>query len=192
MLVENSITEQTAEESHIANQQAALMMVNHMRLDEVLADQLNNVVIDTEDAAMSLIMRGRKLNDETNALLQHLDSPTLKVSEIEHNADQIRQHYKALFTMVAEHNAKLSAEIAEMLGQIQFQDVVRQRIERIEQAVNKRNALFQEFVEKVDSPDEDLQTLPLQMQEVLDEYLALEGRHANSGDDDANVKIELF
>lgn len=191
MSVENSITEQT-EESHIANQQAALMMVNHMRLDEVLADQLNGVVVDTEDAAMSLIMRGRKLSDETNALLQHLDSPTLKVSEIEHGADQLRQHYKALFTMVAEHNAKLAAEIAEMLGQIQFQDVVRQRIERIEYAVNKRNALFQEFVEKVDSSADDLQVLPVQMQQVLDEYLALEGRHANSSDDDASAKIELF
>ena len=175
-----------------ANQQAALMMVSHMRLDEVLAGQLNGVVVDTEDAAVSLIERGRKLSDDTHALLKHLESSTLKLTDTHQNTDEIRQDYKALFTLVAEHNASLAAEIAEMLGQIQFQDVVRQRVERIEEAVSKRNALFQAFVEKVDHLDPNLHTLPEQMEGVLQEYLALESKHAASINDDSTVKIELF
>jgi hypothetical protein len=184
--------EKISEVTNVANQQAALMMVSHMRLDEVLAGQLNSVVVDTEDAAMGLIMRGRKLSDETNALLKHLEGAKSKIGDIEQSNEQIRQNYKALFTRVAEHNNSLASEIAEMLGQIQFQDVVRQRIERIEQAVNKRNALFLEFVQRVDSSDTSLQALPEQMQQVLDEYLVLESHHADSADQDTAIKIELF
>jgi len=194
MTTENLNTEKEPinDDIQMANQQAASMMVSHMRLDEVLAGQLNGVVVDTEDAAMSLIMRGRKLSDDTHALLKHLESSTVKIVGTEQSSDQVSQDYKALFTLVTEHNASLAAEIAEMLGQIQFQDVVRQRIERIEQAVNKRNALFQAFVEKVDDLDPSLHTLPDKMQDVLNEYLELENKHAASINDESTIKIELF
>ena len=75
----NTEKEPINDDIQMANQQAASMMVSHMRLDEVLAGQLNGVVVDTEDAAMSLIMRGRKLSDDTHALLKHLESSTGKI-----------------------------------------------------------------------------------------------------------------
>lgn len=174
------------------DQYAASMMVSHMQLDEVLANQLNGVVIDTEEAAVRLITQGRKLSDDTQALLHKLDSALSKSSDASSLAQQLSQDLRQLFLTVVEHNNHLAMEIAEMLGQIQFQDVVRQRVERIEQAVNQRNALFQAFVEGVENNGANLEDLPVQMRKVLDDYLAIESMHAQSIDDESTARIELF
>ncbi len=95
------------------------------------------------------------------------------------------------------HNTSVTADIGEILGHIQFQDVVRQRIERMEDAVAKRNMIFQAFARGLDTPDTDLLELPVQMRGVLDEYLSTESRHAPaannaSGQNESLSKFELF
>jgi methyl-accepting chemotaxis protein len=97
----------------------------------------------------------------------------------EHYAD-IRQYYRTLFTVMTEHNTTLAAEIAELLGQAQYQDIVRQRIERVVLAVAARNRILGSLSEALDGPPELLPGLPGRMLDVLDEYRASELRHAPS------------
>jgi hypothetical protein len=68
--------------------------------------------------------------------------------------------------------------IADMLGQLQYQDVVRQRIERVASAVTLRNALLEQLPDKLGDPEADLTELLAQMLAVLEDYLALETQHA--------------
>ena len=99
------------------------------------------------------------------------------IRELQKNYDDIRQYYKTLFIVVTEHNTNLATEIAEMLGHIQYQDVVRQRIERVASAMMRRNDLLKEMLGRPGEPQADLTNLPGQMQVVLNEYLANEARH---------------
>ena len=165
------------------SEQAALLIDCHLRLDAAIGDQLKDVIRGTEHAARMLIGESRKLSDTANvveAILNQADS-----------GEDMRQYYDVMI----EHNTQLAAVIVEILGHTQYQDGVRQRIERIEAAIAKRNVLFLAFAKSLVDPDPGLQELPLQLYGVLEEYLALESRHVHTVDPELNadqIKFELF
>jgi methyl-accepting chemotaxis protein len=119
------------------------------------------------------------------------------IRKLQGHYDDIRQYYKTLFVVVTEHNTNLATEIAEILGHIQYQDVVRQRIERVASVMVRRNDLLKELALRLGESKADLTELPAQLQTVLDEYLANEARHApattNATGQTAGLpKMELF
>jgi methyl-accepting chemotaxis protein len=119
------------------------------------------------------------------------------IRKLQKNYDEIQQYYKTLFSAVTQHNTNLAAEIAELLGHIQFQDVVRQRIERIAIAVSLRNDVLKALPRRLSDAAPDLRELEAQMLGVLDDYLTNEVRHAPSAieesvDSPALPKFELF
>jgi methyl-accepting chemotaxis protein len=165
------------------SEQVALLIDNHLRLDAAIGDQLQGVIGDTEYAATMLITESRKLSDAANVLETMLGEADC--------SDNVRHYYD----MMIEHNSQLAAGIAEILGHTQFQDGVRQRIERIETAIAKRNELFLAFAKSMVGPDSVLSELPLKMREVLEEYVAIESRHAPTlaaGQSVDEFKFEMF
>lgn len=118
------------------------------------------------------------------------------IRKLQENYDDIQQFYKTLFTVVTAHNTDLAAGIAEMLGNIQYQDVIRQRIERVMLAIDERNKVLGELPRCLGAPESGLEQLAAQMLGVLDEYLANEQRHApastTAGPGDGLPKFELF
>lgn len=116
------------------------------------------------------------------------------IRTLQDSYEDMRQYYKTLFSVVAQHNTSLAAEIAEILGQIQFQDVVRQRIERIAATAVKRNNVFLEFSRALAVPNAGLEEIPEKMRSLMEEYLAEEARHGagGQGSNDGLPKLELF
>jgi methyl-accepting chemotaxis protein len=115
---------------------------------------------------------------------------------LEDNYEDMRQYYKTMFAVVTEYNSNLARAIGEILGQIQFQDVVRQRIERIESAMEQRDQVLRTLPNRL-SASSDLAELSEQMRAVLASYLEGEAHHASASSDDAKsdsgeLKIELF
>jgi methyl-accepting chemotaxis protein len=111
--------------------------------------------------------------------------------------EDMREYYKTLFSVVTHHNVNLAAEIAEILGHIQFQDVVRQRIERMSVVMAKRNEVLVEYSEALLAHEPSLAEIPAKMQQLVDEYTAEEARHSVCVTDDAAPadglpKFELF
>ena len=109
----------------------------------------------------------------------------------------LRLYYQSLFEVVTEHNTTLAREIAEILGDLQIQDVVRQRIERIAVAVGQRNDVLRTLPRRLGEPKPDLSDLPPQMLGLLTAYEAAEKRHAgaargNGAPDDGLPKVQLF
>lgn len=146
--------------------------------------------------AQRTMREGSKLNPMDTQIAE-AGAVVGSIRKLQENYDAIRQYYKTLFAVVTEHNTNLAAEIAEMLGQIQYQDVVRQRIERVASAVALRNDVLRELPLKLGEPNADLTELPAQMLGVLDEYLANEERHApaaaeTAGQADGLPKFQLF
>jgi len=119
------------------------------------------------------------------------------IRKLQENYENIRQYYRNLFSVVTDHHNTLAREIVEIMGQIQYQDVARQRLERVAATVEQRNEVLRQFPSRLVDPARDLAELPQQLRRVLDEYLAAEACHAPLGAGTAVSagglsKIELF
>lgn len=118
------------------------------------------------------------------------------IRNLQGHYEDMRQFYKTLFTVVTAHNTDLATGIAEMMGNIQYQDVVRQRIERALLAVAARNKVLGELPDSLYEPASGLTQLPERMRGVLEDYLANEQRHtpsmAAAGQADNLPKFQLF
>jgi len=130
---------------------------------------------------------------ESSQQLADVSKVAASIHQLRDSFEDMSQYYKTRFAIVIKHNEDLVREIAEALGQIQYQDVVRQCIERIRIAVGRRNeALRAGWGEDPAA----CAGLPEQLELVLDEYLAEEGNHRHSvrqtPDEGASRKIELF
>ena len=86
------------------------------------------------------------------------------IQKLLHNFDEMSQYYKRRIAVVTQHNEALVKDIAEVLGESQDQDVVRQYIERIRATVRQRNALLQNAA--LDSGNAKLAGLPHQIDEI--------------------------
>ena len=107
--------------------------------------------------------------------------------------DRMRDYYRSLVGVITEHNTTLAGEIAEMLGQIQFQDVVRQRLERVLAAAAERNDILSRFADDLTAGDPAMTGLPAELDDITEAYESLESRHATvETPADAGPRIELF
>lgn len=92
--------------------------------------------------------------------------------------EEVRRFYKGAFSVVASHDTQLASDLGEILGEIQFQDIVRQRIERLREAGEQRNALFEEMAGQGDTLDTSLLTLAEKLRQVIQDYLLKESQHS--------------
>jgi len=133
---------------------------------------------------------------ESSQQLQGISLATASISILQENFADMSQYYKTRFTVVTKHNEDLAKDISEVLGQIQYQDVVRQSVERIRTAIVQRNLLLQSAIGE-GAPDPDLlRELPERIDQLKREYLVEDARHVHLTQaelgNDAGLKIELF
>lgn len=119
------------------------------------------------------------------------------IAKLHNSHDDIRQYYKTLFTVVTKHNQDLAVQISMMLGDVQFQDVLRQRLERALGALHDRSALL-ELASRAEDRD-SLGQACRAMQQILGNYTTVEVHHTAVGTHTRNetqsnslAKIELF
>jgi methyl-accepting chemotaxis protein len=172
----------------------------------IVADEVRKL---SERSAAAAIMIEKGLQDAQRTMQRGLELSPMdqqiaeaetivgSIRKLQGSYEHIREYYKNLFGVVTAHNTQLAREIAEMLGQIQYQDVVRQRIERVTAAVERRNEVLRELPRRLGDGTADLTELPARMGGVLDEYLAIEARHAPAmlgaaGGAGGLARIELF
>lgn len=165
-----------AEVRALANDAAAAANAIEAGLNQALSAVEHNLKLDL-------------LGDSTH----QLDRANHAVNSIQHlrdNYEDMRQFYKTLFSVVTQHNTALATQISDMLGMLQYQDVVGQRVGRVQTALMRRCELFTASA----SNDDQLRELPPQLIQLLNDYLTGEARHARSttNADAAEMRIELF
>jgi methyl-accepting chemotaxis protein len=118
------------------------------------------------------------------------------IDRLRDSFEDMSQYYKTRFAIVTKHNEELLNDIAETLGQIQYQDVVRQCIERIRIVVAKRNESLRATLAAVEEEGSGAERLPQQLELILGDYLAEESHHKHSTRQatsaGGDLKIELF
>lgn len=158
-----------------------------------VANQINqglmraNLVV-TGGVATSIALASERLE----VVLAAADS----IHKFQSNFAGITDFYKSRFTVITQHNNDLALNIAEVLGQIQYQDVVSQCIDRLLFAMNHRNALFKDANTQLHQGTMDRDALPAKLDLILHNYLIEEEKHKHSarheGDSAGELKIELF
>ena len=136
-----------------------------------------------------------KLNAMENHIAKAIEMVE-SIRQLQHGNQEVQRFYQDLFAATTQHNSRLAAEITELLGYIQFQDVIRQRIERITDTVAQRNEVFKELPQCLGTSDLALAELQTRMHAMLREYVEGEACHASaSGGNDGQAglpKFELF
>jgi methyl-accepting chemotaxis protein len=133
---------------------------------------------------------------ESASQLADVSTAAATMAKLRDNFEGMSQYYKTRFSVVMKHNEDLVRDIGETLGQVQYQDVVRQSIERIRIAVGRRNDALRTLPLMRTMDTADAGDLPLQLELILDDYVAEEQKHRHSvrqtQGTDAPLKIELF
>ena len=133
-----------------------------------------------------------KSSERVEVVLAAADS----IHQFQENFTGITDFYKSRFSVITQHNNDLALNIAEVLGQIQYQDVVSQSIDRMMAAMNQRNALLEEANTELHQGFFDRYALPVKLNFIMQTYLIEEEKHKHSArHDEAGAheqKIELF
>jgi methyl-accepting chemotaxis protein len=174
----------------------------------VIADEVRSLASNSSAAAERMNgglarVRSRLENGvqqsiaESSQQLAQISQAAASIQKLQNNFEDMSQYYKTRFAVVTRHNEDLARNIAEVLGQIQYQDVVRQCVERIQAVVGRRNGVLQDAVAGAGQHGPDGAPLPALLQAVLDDYLAEEKKHLHSArhepdNSDSGLKIELF
>lgn len=138
-----------------------------------------DTIEDGLNRALAGVERSLQLNFLGDAG-QQLDQVTRVVDSVNHlknNYADMRQFYKTLFSVVTQHNTRLAEQIADMLGVLQFQDVVGQRLERVRTMLDQRG----ELLLRVGNTQAALLELPEALMQLHIDYLEDESRHARPG-----------
>jgi methyl-accepting chemotaxis protein len=174
---------------------------------KVLADEMRKLAGNSRSMAVKMsegLSRARQIVEgglkttitESSQQLAEVSKTTESINKLRANFDDMSQYYKTRFAIVTKHNEDLVKEIAEVLGQIQYQDVVRQCIERTRIATGRRNTALSNSLAAAHGMAAGLADLPQQLELILDDYMAEEQNHRHSTrqtqGDDAPLKIELF
>lgn len=171
----------------------------------VLARELRVLAERSAQAAVMIeqgVVKARQTMQDSlklNAMEEHIAKAGEIVESIRHlqqSNEELQRYYQDLFAATTQHNTTLATEISELLGYIQFQDVVRQRIERIADSVARRNDVLKELPHCMESSDAWQGELHARMQRVLSDYVEGEACHASPNDasdkHSALAKFELF
>jgi methyl-accepting chemotaxis protein len=171
---------------------------------KVIADEMRKLAANSSAMAARInkgLSRARDLVEtglestitDSSRQLADVSRATSSIHTLRDNFEGISQYYKTRFAIVTKHNQDLVVDIAAVLGHVQYQDVVRQAIERIRIAVERRNGALRGALDGSAAPDRGL---PQQLELILEDYRTEENKHRHStrqghaaGDP---PKIELF
>jgi methyl-accepting chemotaxis protein len=117
------------------------------------------------------------------------------VRELEATYADMKQYYKTLLTVIKEYNVSMANAIVDALGNMQYQDVVRQRLERILNTQSTFRSLLQTAID--DAAIASSPEFINELEQLLNDYINEENQHGHSGvadgdEEDAAPKIELF
>ncbi|VVM75227.1 hypothetical protein PS664_01999 [Pseudomonas fluorescens] len=138
----------------------------------------------------------KRVESDTREAEQVLET----IQKLGGNYTETQAFYNALMAVMTECNTELVQGISELLGDVQFQDVIRQSIERMQAVRQQRDGIFARTAEQLGTLELSIVDLPA-LRAALDklrlEFGREEERHQSAGDGPQStgtpsLKIELF
>jgi methyl-accepting chemotaxis protein len=176
----------------------------------VVADEMRLLAANSSEVARKInagLLRARQVVEEGMSVsiaessqgLTDVSHAVASIHKLEENFEDMSQYFKTRFAVVTKHNEDLARDIAEVLGHIQYQDVVSQCIERMRLAISQRNAFLQTVLAQPGLSEAELAQLPGLLAQILEAYLQEEDKHRHSARNEeaaqesgSELKFELF
>lgn len=131
-------------------------------LDAAILRQLARAVQLLEDATLRQLTQLGELGDVASGLSQLAHEPSLPA---------------ALAERLEQHHAQLEGHIGGLLDGLHCQDVIKQIVDRIEPAVQARQAVLADLAGRLQASGIDTRDLALRAQAVVTRYLQAESAH---------------
>ena len=165
-----------------------------------LASNSNEVAIQISQGLIraNLVVTGGIASSiaEASQRLEEVLTAADSLQKLQDNFNGITDFYNSRFAVITQHNRDLALNIAEVLGQIQYQDVVSQCIDRMIVAIKQRNTLFEDSNIQLHQGDFKRDNLAPKLDVILQTYRIEEEKHKHSarhqGVGDGELKVELF
>ena len=168
----------------------------------VVADEVRNLAKKSAEAATAIDARISQIlqvvdsnNDKhfienISAGIEKSASVSGFIEYLSSTYETVRQSYKTMMSDVTERNDSLATGIMELLGNIQFQDIIRQRVERVLGAKEAHRAVLEKYAA---TPITDIEIEIEELRKVLEDYKVSNDRH-NSAANNAQQEpaIEFF
>jgi methyl-accepting chemotaxis protein len=159
----------------------------------VMAEKINKGLA----RAQEIVEKGiQSTITESASQLTEVSTAAATIAKLRKNFEDMSQYYKTRLSIVTKHNEDLVRDIGEALGQVQYQDVVRQSIERVQAATARRDDALRSLLLTASGDSAEYGDLLVQLESILNDYLAEEQKHRHSvrqtQGQNAPVKIELF
>jgi len=139
---------------------------------------------------------------EFQARTRHNEAEAERLGGLTRQLDEsyvdMRQFYAMLMTAITQHNTELDQGIALLLDSAQYQDVFKQIVDRVQPAIDSRNAVLADLVARLRGGQRDTAEIDTRARALVPEYLANEALHrdpdAATGAAPGNpgARIELF
>jgi methyl-accepting chemotaxis protein len=139
---------------------------------------------------------------EFEARTRHNESEAHRLGGLTRQLDEsyvdMRQFYGMLMTAITQHNTELDRGIGLLLDTGQYQDVIKQIIDRVQPAVDTRNAVLAELITRLRAGQRDTTEIDAKAQALTADYLAGEADHrdpdaaAGAQPGKPAARIELF
>jgi methyl-accepting chemotaxis protein len=182
----------------------------------VVADEVRKLSAETEKAvgqinqgiqavatSIEQQFRDKLEHDNIQAEREALQSFSAQLNELGKNYQEMTQRDAEVLAQIRESSQTLSAMFMDALASVQFQDVTRQQIEHVIEALNRLEAhaaMLAERLAAFDQPDFAIRTLSSHLDEIYKNYVmdsqrdshqnALHGGNATSSSH--GPKVELF
>ena len=156
-----------------------------------VAQEIETAMIDARMTIESGFSQDYRQEAEADAQEVHDALKTIQIL-IEGHGDA-RQFYANLITVMADCNSSFVNEIVAVLADIQFQDVVRQAVERMQDTLKQRQVVSEQMaalVEREQLSGDAAERLLARLETLRQDYETRENRHQrSSGADDAHIVL---
>lgn len=156
-----------------------------------------NEIGSTMQKARSVLEQGSGRSEPSAMHEQSATSVLDNVRDLSDSYTDTQQFYKTLMTVMTEYNTSLARDLSDVLGDVQFQDVVRQTIERMQGLLGQRIALLNEMVALVSEDGSNSARageISQQLDGLAQSYLTEEQthQHVSEAEQGGPPRIELF
>jgi methyl-accepting chemotaxis protein len=164
--------------------------------------QINQGILTVASSIEAQFQEKLKRN-QIEAEREALQGFSAQLNEMGKNYQDMTEHDTAVLAQVRESSQQLATMFMDALASVQFQDVTRQQIEQVIDALGRLDAhaeLLADRLERFDAPDFELRPLAAQLDEIYSSYVMSSQRDTHRNALQAGVhaaeqggpKVELF
>ena len=152
-------------------------------------------LIETDIKQANQIVREYFIEEFTNSVqkeIQEAAGVNDMIAKMQNTYEDMKHYYKTLLNVVGQYNTQLADQIVATLGNIQYQDIVRQRVERIMNTMIQREEIYRAIAAELQKYESELPGSAEKIKSLKLDYLEREDAHSGQTNTNSLPQIELF